>query len=197
MYAEHFSNENGKYIKLSEITGISTKSIMPQGETVYEHYSIPAFDQCNFPTFNVGDDIKSNKYLVSKGDILLSKLNPMTKRLWYPAVLTDNAVCSTEFMIYKTSESHRGYVYALLNSNRFMDYIASIATGSTNSRQRCKPKDTLDFEFVYDENKANEFSEIVNPMLDSMVCTTVNNNKLQILRDTLLPMLMNGETVLI
>lgn len=185
------SNENT--ICLKELADIATQSIMPEGIKKYEHYSIPAFDNSTYPTFDDGDSIKSNKYLVQQGDILLSKLNPTTKRLWYPLVSTKEAICSTEFMIYRSEDRFRGFVYALLDSSAFMDFIISISTGSTNSRQRCKPKETLDYKFPFDEEQVKELSDRIVPIMDCIVANRVQNNKLSEIRNELLPKLISGE----
>ena len=42
--------------------------------TLWEHYSIPAFDAEQYPSYELGDTIKSNKYEVVSNSILVSKL---------------------------------------------------------------------------------------------------------------------------
>ena len=45
-------------------------------ETVYSHYSIPAYDDSQTPKRELGEGIKSVKTRVPSGTVLLSKLNP-------------------------------------------------------------------------------------------------------------------------
>ena len=96
-----------KAIEYSELVDIENSSINPSsfGETVMEHYSIPAFDEDCMPAFDTADTIQSGKYRVLKESFLVSKLNPQFKRIWNPYCLTDNAICSTEFMVYKRVQS--------------------------------------------------------------------------------------------
>lgn len=71
--------------------------------TQFYHYSIPAFDNGQKPTPELGEAIQSNKYVIPQNCILFSKLNPhKDKRIWL--MLDDippNAICSTEFQIIK------------------------------------------------------------------------------------------------
>ena len=133
---------------LKNVLAISTKSIKPQqhvGE-IWEHYSIPAFDEMRWPTFELADGIKSNKYVVDSNSILISKLNPSIKRMWVPACLTDKAVCSTEFIVYKPLEpSHKSFYCAAINAKEFTAFLLEHVTGSTGSRQRAQPKATLNY----------------------------------------------------
>ena len=95
-----------KAIEYSELVDIENSSINPSsfGETVMEHYSIPAFDEDCMPAFDTADTIQSGKYRVLKETFLVSKLNPQFRRIWNPYCLTDNAICSTEFMVYKPKD---------------------------------------------------------------------------------------------
>lgn len=71
---------------LGDVMRISIQSIKPTdhiGE-IWEHYSIPAYDEAHRPIFESADRIKSNKYVIDGDCILVSKLNPSTKRLWLP-----------------------------------------------------------------------------------------------------------------
>ena len=133
---------------LKNVLEISTKSLKPQqhvGET-WEHYSIPAFDEMHWPIFELADGIKSNKYIVDSSSILISKLNPSIKRMWIPVCLTDKAVCSTEFIVYKPLEPrHKSFYCAAINANNFTAFLLEHVTGSTGSRQRVQPKATLDY----------------------------------------------------
>lgn len=90
-------------IELGKVLSISTESIKPQehaGE-IWEHYSIPAYDENRQPLFELSDGIKSNKYAIDANCILISKLNPATKRIWMPSCTSEHSVCSTEFIVYK------------------------------------------------------------------------------------------------
>lgn len=50
--------------------------------TVFSHFSIPAYDQGQAQKQELGEDIKSTKTRVPPGTVLLSKLNPEIERVW-------------------------------------------------------------------------------------------------------------------
>jgi len=188
---------NWRIVTLEEVAIISKKNFNPlkEPETLLEHYSIPAFDETKFPVFEFSTSIKSNKYVIDDDCFMISKLNPTTKRVWKPYCLTSNAVCSTEFIVYKAKDkTMTDYLYSVIDSSTFLDYMCSHVTGSTGSRQRTTPSDTLSFELYLPSNEAlAEFSEFVAPIYAQMRINAIENDRLKQLRDNLLPKLMSGE----
>lgn len=182
---------------LRNIATISTKSINPlkHPELYLEHYSIPAYDEQHYPVFEYANEIKSNKYVLTKNSVMISKLNPATKRIWRPLCLSDNPVCSTEFIVYEAiNPKYKDYIYSLIDSQSFSDYLCAHTTGSTNSRQRATPKTTLDFPCVLPaDDTMSQFCGVVSPIYNQIGANLIENQRLAFLRDTLLPKLMNGE----
>lgn len=181
---------------LKNVLEISTKSLKPQqhaGET-WEHYSIPAFDEMHWPIFELADGIKSNKYIVDRSSILISKLNPSIKRMWIPACLTDKAVCSTEFIVYKPLEPrHKSFYCAAINADSFTAFLLEHVTGSTGSRQRAQPKATLDYPMPSPCRTAIEaFCDFADPIYRQIELNEIESQRLGSLRDALLPKLMSG-----
>nr|WP_242996857.1 restriction endonuclease subunit S [Ruminococcus sp. AM34-10LB] len=150
----------------------STQSVNPQkmpAEFVW-HYSIPAFDAEKLPVNDETQSILSNKYIVPNDALLVSKLNPDTKRIWRTLSCFENAICSTEFIVFSSKQpSHRDFYYLLFNSKEFVDFLVSNATGSTNSRMRVKPASSLDYEFICPDDKTiDSFCSKVKPLLDEI-----------------------------
>ena len=186
-----------RIVQLGDVATISKKSFNPakQPEMLLEHYSIPAFDEAHFPVFELSTAIKSNKFVVDDTCFMISKLNPTTKRVWKPYCLTANAVCSTEFIVYKAkSQEITDFLYSVIDSTSFSDFMCSHVTGSTGSRQRTTPSDTLTFELILPTTgKIAEYQGIVSPMFEQIKYNAIENDKLKQLRDSLLPKLMSGE----
>lgn len=186
-----------RIVTLGEVATISNKSFNPlkEPEILLEHYSIPAFDEARFPVFELSTSIKSNKFIIDASCFMISKLNPTTKRVWKPYCLTGNAVCSTEFIVYKTKDqSITDFLYSVIDSGSFSDFMCSHVTGSTGSRQRTTPSDTLSYELILpSEDELAEFQSLVSPMYAQMRINAIENDKLKRLRDSLLPKLMSGE----
>ena len=160
-----------------------------------EHYSIPAFDEQHYPVFEIASDIKSNKYILNSNSVMISKLNPDTKRIWRPLCISENSVCSTEFIVYEARKNEqKDFLYSILDSNSFFNHLCSHTTGSTNSRQRANPKSTLDYSLLLPTDTIiNDFCHIVTPMYDLINANIIENQALSKTRDTLLPKLMSGE----
>ena len=186
-----------RIVTLGEVATISNKSFNPlkEPEILLEHYSIPAFDEARFPVFELSTSIKSNKFIIDASCFMISKLNPTTKRVWKPYCLTGNAVCSTEFIVYKAKDqSITDFLYSVIDSGSFFDFMCSHVTGSTGSRQRTTPSDTLSYELILpSEDELAEFQSLVSPMYAQMRINAIENDKLKRLRDSLLPKLMSGE----
>ena len=182
---------------LGQIAVIKTDSWSPakNHNDVVEHYSIPAYDEKHFPVFESATDIKSNKYILTPDSVMISKLNPDTKRIWRPMCLSPKSVCSTEFIVYEARKiGQKDFVYSILDSVPFFNYLCAHTTGSTNSRQRATPKATLDFSFqLPPDNIIEDFCQLVTPMYDLITSNIVENQSLAQTRDSLLPRLMSGE----
>ena len=189
--------DSWKQVTLGDIAEIKTNSFNPQKnlDVQIEHYSIPAFDEKKYPVFEWASDIKSNKYILTNNSVMASKLNPDTKRVWRPLCITDLAVSSTEFIIFEPfNPVYKDYVYSIIDSKGFTDWMCSHTTGSTNSRQRTAPGTTLNYLiWLPDQDAMDNFLSTVTPMYDLIAHNLSQNQELISLRDSLLPKLMSGE----
>lgn len=182
--------------ELSDLALISKVSINPlkQPQTVFEHYSIPSYDDEMNPEIQFGENIKSNKFVIENKMILFSKLNPRIKRVWYIDHIGANSVCSTEFVPYKAKdESKSVFLYGLINGQGFYDFVMSMANGATGSHQRFHPEESLKYKVAYNEEYCEKYCAIITPMINQILEIRDESRHLAELRDTLLPRLMSGE----
>ena len=197
-FARRLENEDTATCGLGEVANIWNKTVKPTNipGTLWEHYSIPAFDAEQYPSYELGDTIKSNKYEVVSNSILVSKLNPSTRRLWIPQLIDEkSAICSTEFMEYvpNNPKEYSFYCSALLQ-DRFFSYLAGHVTGSTGSRQRVHPSDTLAYEVPNpDASEILNYCNYADPLIKQLRNSSIERQKLTQLRAVLLPKLMSGE----
>lgn len=182
---------------INSLMKIENTSVNPQklGNTVMEHYSIPAFDIDRNPAYEEACTIESGKYAVDPECILTSKLNPHFKRLWDPYCDTENAICSTEFIVYRPRTAWtRPFCYAVLNSDAFYAHMVGKATASTGSRKRIQPDVSASFELaIPDEKTMRSFVDLYAPIMEKQKALYKESRELTKLRDWLLPMLMNGQ----
>jgi len=183
---------------LSTIAKLRTETIVPRRkpEAVWEHYSIPAFDEGRMPKLERGIDIKSGKYKVPPTAVLASKLNPKFTRVWFPDVVDEaQAICSTEFMPFVPVKAEwRSLLYELLKSDLIQEGIRSAATGSTGSRQRVKPKIVASMPMIVAPAEIlDAFCDRITSAHNLVLSKERESRTLTILRDTLLPKLISGE----
>ena len=180
------------------LADMDNSSVSPSDypEKLWKHHSFPAFDESKLPIEELGNEIKSRKYLVQKNAVLVSKLNPRFERTWAPKIDdSDSNICSTEFMQFVPKEDGgRGYIYFLVRSLPFQQGIKQRVTGSTGSRQRAKPKQVAKMEVLIPNTELrNIYSTYANNILAKIQNNIHENKELASLRETLLPQLISGD----
>jgi type I restriction enzyme S subunit len=185
-------------IMVSEIAKLENNSVSPKRQPLepFHHYSIPAYDNAQTPVVELGNTILSNKFTVQPNSILVSKLNPITPRIWrIDENVMPNSVCSTEFQVLKPYDiKHYLFLYFLMKSDDVVSSFAMSATGTSGSHQRIRPEYILEVETPEPDNdKLILFNEICTPMMERVKKNQQQIITLQKLRDTLLPKLISGE----
>lgn len=189
--------EGWNVVPLNDLARLSTESISPSDypDEFFDHYSIPAFDLNMLPAKDLGHDIKSNKYIVIRDSVLVSKLNPETPRAWMPIIGTAKAVCSTEFMQFvPKNHKERVFLYGLLTSAPVQEAILCRITGSTGSRQRAQPLSVAAmYVLAPSSNTIQAYCAISAPLYDAASKRRTESRVLASVRDELLPKLISGE----
>ncbi|MDT8429190.1 MAG: restriction endonuclease subunit S [Pseudomonadales bacterium] len=189
--------EGWEMAPLSAFASLVTTSVSPNKspEETFEHYSIPAFDAGRMPVMDLGESIKSNKYIVHADAVLVSKLNPQTPRIWLPTISTDRAICSTEFMQFVPLDSeNRPFLFCLMDSMPMQEEVLRHVTGSTGSRQRAQPSQIAKVDVLIPKSDIlTTFNRQVAPILRAVADNQRESRTLAQLRDTLLPKLISGE----
>jgi len=181
--------------RCAEIIKTSVKPEVNPDET-FEHYSLPAYDNHQNPSLDLGIDIKSSKYKVINEAVLISKLNPAISRVWL--ILDEaqkNSICSTEFVVVKpNSREWMFFIYCLLSANETSEYLGSCASGTSGSHQRIKPIDVLNINFSFNDIESiRRFGLHVQPFFEKISMNRKSIKTLEQTRDTLLPRLMSGQ----
>lgn len=184
-------------VSFTSLANMKTKSVKPfeYPDKAWTSYSIPAFDSNRYPEMCLGSEIKSNKYKVESGAILVSKLNPNTPRVWLVNSKIDDAICSTEFMQFVPNHiENRAYNYCLINSDYFQNEIKCRVTGTTGSRQRAQPKEVAVIPVLNPTSDLiNEFSKLTISFLQKTLIAREEINSLKNIQKLLLPKLLTGE----
>ena len=188
--------------RLEEIACLHKKTISPfnHPDIGFEHYSIPAFDRNKMPILEKGAAIKSNKTLIPKESVLLSKLNPDISRVWMPELANRHQqISSTEFLPFTTvGETGLHLLYCLFSSGQFQQILQSMVTGTSKSHQRVSPKDLLLRKVIV--GSLDIFEHFESTVNSCMKCTLINLSESRSLaqtRDILLPEVMSGKIQLL
>ncbi len=182
---------------LGDIARLHKGSINPlhHQNTVFEHYSLPSFDNGQSPVMEAGIEIKSNKTSVPKNAVLLSKLNPHIPRVWLPSKIGDNAVCSTEFLVFVPADgASKEQVYCTFIAGSFQSSLLQLVTGTSNSHQRVKPDTVSALPMVIPSSDIQKvFEAVAKPLFARVGHNRQKAQTLTTLRDTLLPRLISGQ----
>ena len=190
--------EGWEVFRLNQIAEHHTEVLSPAAtpDTEFEHFSFPAFDAGRRPAIDKGLSIKSNKILVPKRAVLLSKLNPDILRVWLPEdPCQRQQIGSTEFLALVPSViAGRALLFCLFSDDRFRKMLQSMVTGTSKSHQRISPKSLYERE-VIDGNIQlfARFDELAHYLLAKTLANRSEAWTLDQARDLLLPKLMSGE----
>ncbi len=124
-------------VPLDELVEVDRTSCTPAsyGETLIDHFSLPAFDASRLSDRTPGESIKSNKLVVANDSVLVSRLNPSTNRTWFavpdPGIV---AAASTEFMVLRPTQGVGiGALWLAVRDDYFRSELARRATGTSGS----------------------------------------------------------------
>jgi type I restriction enzyme S subunit len=165
-------------------------------DSVFSHYSIPAFDNGQLPVAELGTAIKSTKFSVPAGTVLFSKLNPTIERVWLVNPQpNESAICSTEFLVFRPNAPfERCVLYCLLRSPNFREAVNSMVTGTSNSHQRARAGGILQVLIAFPPaGLAERFEDFAGPILNRALGNRRQSQTLAEMRDALLPKLISGE----
>ncbi|WP_428833989.1 restriction endonuclease subunit S [Microbispora maris] len=161
---------------LGEIFSISSVAVNPalRPDTVFTHYSLPAFDSHAGPVAQAGRDIESQKFLVGAPSVLVSKLNPRIPRVQIAEHPRGDGcdVASTEFMVYVPKSNvdvDLRFYKRLFSSGDFSGKLQACAIGTTGSHTRVRPRETLGWKVPYPPlDEQGRIAEILDA-LDSRI----------------------------
>ena len=165
-------------------------------DTLFSHFSIPAYDQGQVPKQDPGGSIKSSKTVVQPGVVLLSKLNPEIERVWLVDVAArERAICSTEFLVLSPRLPFpRSYVYCYFQTPVFRDLIQTLVTGTSRSHQRAQPNSILSLPAIIPSAPViDAFDQQAEAFLAMSLTYLRGSTALAAQRNTLLPKLVSGE----
>ena len=141
-----------KKYKLGDVVEINKKTI----DKTYKHNVIEYLDTGSitqnkiegFQMFNLADAPSRAKRLVQKNDIIYSTVRPIQRHYGFIENSNENMVVSTGFAVVSTikEKADAKFLYYLLSTDDLVNFLDSIADGSTSAYPSLRPDDlaTLD-----------------------------------------------------
>ncbi len=179
---------------LAEIARRPASTDFLKGKVV-DHFSLPAFDAGRVPVVEIGDRIKSGKFLLTAPAVLVSKLNPQIPRIWL-AVPSGRrpAVTSTEFVgLVPRPECPAEVLWALCASGGFSLALGEMVKGTTGSHQRVAPEDVLGVRVPDPRVLGGWATDGIVAAVRLALSVRLESVQLEALRDALVPKLVSGE----
>lgn len=138
------------------------------------------------------DGDKGEKYLIHDKDILFSwSGNPDTSIdvfIW----ASGDAILNQHTFNVKSKEGFRWFLYLMLKYLK--PQFAQIASNKqTTGLGHVTAADLKRLTFIYDRDEIASFEEMIEPTMEMIFSTMLENRSLISLRDSLLPRLMSGE----
>lgn len=161
-------------MELGKYGSLIKETINPQlySSKYFWEYSMPAFDGNKSPNKQIGMDMHSNRTVIDGKVLLFNKLNVRQKRIWLVEQCRDNAVCSSEFLAYRSNVINLELLVQILNTDKVtMDFVG-MSTGTSNSQKRIIPNDFLEYKVYLPLDKkeqeaiADVFSSMDNEIED-------------------------------
>lgn len=139
--------EGWKWVRLGDINTYKNVSMSPQQDKnqLFELYSVPSSAE-NYPEIVYGKQIKSNKQIVKKDDVLLCKINPRINRVWKIYQYTDNPqIASSEWIVIRSQNIFSDYLMWCFRAPYFRNYMTSNVSGVGGSLMRARLQFVKDY----------------------------------------------------
>lgn len=188
--------------RLGDIAELHRLNVVPanQPEQLFVHFSLPAFDEGQTATVELGASIGSNKFRVPQTSVLVSKLNPRIPRIWMPEVIPPNSCASTEWLILTPQEGvERMFLYVLCSSQAFCQQMEMAATGTTGSHQRISSSMALDIQVrvPVDREEQTIIAKVLSDMDAEIQALEHRRSKTAELKQGMMQELLTGRTRLV
>lgn len=133
---------------------------------------------------------------VQKGDIVYSTVRPNQRHFGIISSPLPNMLVSTGFAVIRSKQPQicNELIYLLITDSNFIEKMQQLAEQSTSTFPSIKPSDLGTCLIPYPiGTNGDELSTQLKTLYSFIAINNVQNEKLAVLRDTLLPQLMSGE----
>jgi len=173
---------NNKSTKVKERNDVKVLSPVTTGELVLSE---------EYFTKQVFSSSIAKYKIVNKGDFAYNPARVNIGSLGRNEFDFDGCV-SPVYVVFSVLDRYENYFDLFRKTDFFKDSVASLAIGGV--RQSLSYDDLSSIEVIIpSENAVEEFNNLYNQMKKTIKANKLENSRLSLLRDTLLPRLMSGE----
>ena len=146
------------HMELGKYGSLMKETINPQlySSEYFWEYSMPAFDEGRTPIKQKGADMHSNRTVICGKVLLFNKLNVRQKRIWLIDQCRDSAVCSSEFLPYKSGAINLELLSQILYTDKVTLEFIGMSTGTSNSQKRITPDAFLEYKVYLPVNEKEQ-----------------------------------------
>ena len=146
------------HMELGKYGSLMKETINPQlySSEYFWEYSMPAFDEGRTPIKQKGADMHSNRTVICGKVLLFNKLNVRQKRIWLIDQCRDSAVCSSEFLPYKSDAINLELLSQILYTDKVTLEFIGMSTGTSNSQKRITPDAFLEYKVYLPVNEKEQ-----------------------------------------
>ena len=155
---------------------ISTENMRPNREGISEASSIP--------------NIKCTKYIY--GDTLISNIRPYFKKIWFAS---QSGGCSNDILCFRSTNKTPSFLYHLLRSDKFFDFVMTGAKGSKMPRGDKNQIMTWQVPDV-PTHVLSQIEGFLEKIDEQIVAKATENCVLELTRNYLLPELLKEKRIL-
>lgn len=171
-------------MKQEEIIFLNTSDIL-EGNVLNNEYSVVS----TLP----GQAKKS----IKRNDILFSEIRPANKRYAFVNFDADDYVVSTKLMVLRSKGINPYLIYCFLTNNDILKELQHLAETRSGTFPQITFTQLKDFKLVIpDETTLIKVSKNIQDIYENIFLNNKETQTLTVLRDSLLPKLMNGEIAL-
>ena len=173
---------NNKSTKVKERNDVKVLSPVTTGELILSE---------EYFTKQVFSSSIAKYKIVNKGDFAYNPARVNIGSLGRNEFDFDGCV-SPVYVVFSVLDGYENYFDLFRKTDFFKDSVASLAIGGV--RQSLSYDDLSSIEVIIpSENAVEEFNNLYNQMKKTIKANKLENSRLSLLRDTLLPRLMSGE----
>ena len=170
-----YSKDKVNVAELTLDTYFSTENMLPNRQGALQATTLPTIKQTT---------------ACKKGDTLISNIRPYFKKILY---CHSDCGCSTDVLCFVPNGIElSSFLFCTLNSDKFFRYMVAGSKGTKMPRGD-KQQIMMYPICIPSAEYIEKFSSVVAPMLEKIYTNRLESHEMAIIRDTILPKLMNGE----